>query len=159
WRRLTFAWKCKSFLRQCWFVAFQSFVMSLLSVLLFLLAVSTVNAQAAPSDQEFALAERLTTTGAFAESVPHWKKADALFEKAKNSSRQIETEISLAAAYYAIGQTQRATETLAHAQAITRPTDLRYRARIKAALGAIYTLATPTSEQHALHEQMPEHED
>jgi CHAT domain-containing protein len=133
--------------------------MPLFSALLFLLFVLSAKLQAAPADQEFALAERLTANGAFAESVAHWKKADALFEKAKDSSHQIEAKIRLAAVYYALGQTRLASETLAHAQAITRPTDLKDRARIKAALGAIYTLASPGPEQHAPHEHMSEHED
>jgi tetratricopeptide (TPR) repeat protein len=133
--------------------------MPLFSALLFLLFVLSAKLQAAPADQEFALAERLTANGAFAESVAHWKKADAFFEKAKDSSYQIEAEIRLAAVYYALGQTRLASETLAHAQAITRPTDLKDRARIKAALGAIYTLASPGPEQHAPHEHMSEHED
>ncbi len=133
--------------------------MALLAAVLFLLLVLSDKLPAATADEEFASAERLTTTGAFAESVVHWKKADALFENAKNSSGQIETEIHLAAAYYALGQTRLATEILAHAQEITSPADLKHRARIKAALGAIYTLAAPAAKEHAAHDHMAGHED
>ena len=115
--------------------------------------------QAATADEEFALAERLTKNGTFPDSVAHWKAADALFEKATNSAGQIETEIHLAAAYHALGQTRLATETLARAQDITPPADLKHRARIKAALGAIYTLAPPSLKEHSLHQHMTDHED
>ena len=40
--------------------------------------------QAATADEEFSEATRLTAAGAFADSVAHWKKAEALFEEAKN---------------------------------------------------------------------------
>jgi len=48
---------------------------------------------------------------------------------------------------------------LTHAQEIASPADLKHRARIKAALGAIYILATPTAMQHSVHEHMSGHED
>src|SRR5262249_53766956 len=133
--------------------------MPLLPALLFLLFLLSGTLQAATADEEFALAEHLAATGAFAESVAHWKKADALFEKAQNSSGQIETEIHLAAAYHALGQTRLATETLERAQAITPPTDLKHRARIKAALGAIYALAPPRPREQGVHQHMSGHED
>lgn len=114
---------------------------------------------ASPADEEFTSAEHLTASGAFAESVAHWKKADKLFEKAKNPAAQVETEIHLAAAYYALGQTRLATDTLTHAQEIAPPGDLKHRAQIKAALGAIYTLATPAAKDHSVHEHMSAHED
>jgi CHAT domain-containing protein len=133
--------------------------MSLLAALLFFIFALSRSLQAGPAEQEFASAEHLSGAGAFEESVAHWKKADALFEKAKNSSGQVETEIRLAAAYYALGQTRLATETLMHAQEIASPTDLKHRAHIKAALGAIYTLAAPVTTEHSLHEHTLAHED
>jgi CHAT domain-containing protein len=133
--------------------------MTLRSALIFLIFALSGKLQATPADDEFASAEHLTATGAFAESVAHWKKADTLFKQAKNSSGQVETEIHLAAAYHALGQTRLATETLTHAQEIASPTDLKHRAQIKAALGAIYILATPGAKEHSLHEHMLGHED
>jgi tetratricopeptide (TPR) repeat protein len=132
-------------------------VMSLLAALIFFAVALSV--KASPADKEFASAERLTATGAFADSVGHWKKADKLFEQAKNSSGQVETEIRLAAAYHALGQTRLAVDTLTHAQEIAAPADLKHRAQIKAALGAIYTLAAPPVKEHTIHEHMSEHED
>ena len=133
--------------------------MLLLAALLFLSFALSGTLQAATAEDEFAWSEHLASTGNFAESVAHWKKADALFEKAKNSSGQVETEIRLAAAYYALGQTRMATETLTHAQEIASPADLKHRAQIKAALGAIYILATPGAKEHSVHEHMSRHED
>ncbi len=133
--------------------------MALLSALIFLIFGLSGKLQASPADDEFASAEHLTATGAFAESVAHWKKADTLFEKAKNPSGQVETEIHLAGAYYALGQTRVATDTLTHAQEIAPPGDLKHRAQIKAALGAIYTLAIPAAKNHSVHEHMSGHED
>src|ERR1043166_2224654 len=133
--------------------------MALVPALLFLVFVLSGTLQAATADEEFALAERLTKNGTFPDSVAHWKAADARVEKATNSAGQIETEIHLAAAYHALGQTRLATETLARAQDITPPADLKHRARIKAALGAIYTLARPSLKEHSLHQHMTDHED
>ena len=120
--------------------------MILRPALIFLIFALIGKAQASPAEDEFASAEHLAATGNFADSVVHWKKADTLFEKAKNPSGQVETEIHLAAAYYALGQTRVATDTLTHAQEIAPPGDLKHRAQIKAALGAIYTLATPAGK-------------
>ena len=61
--------------------------------------------------------------------------------------------------YHALGQTRLATETLTHAQAIASPADLKHRAQIKAALGAIYTLASPAAKEHSLHAAIAGHED
>ena len=72
--------------------------------------------EAATAGEEFSEATHLAAAGAFADSVTHWKKAEALFEEAKNFSGQVETEIHLAAAYHALGQTRLATETLMRAQ-------------------------------------------
>ena len=55
--------------------------------------------EAATAGEEFSEATRLAATGAFADSVTHWKKAEALFEEAKNFPGQVETKIHLAAAY------------------------------------------------------------
>lgn len=114
--------------------------------------------RASSADDEIAQAERCVSKGAFEDSVPHWKKAETLFEQAKNSSGQIEAEIHLAAAYHALGQTNLAAETLMRAQQLTSPTDLKHLAQIKAALGGIYILAAPLVEGHRDHAQMPEHE-
>jgi CHAT domain-containing protein len=127
-------------------------------VILLTLALGST-AKATSADEEFTSAEHLTANGAFAESVAHWKKADTLFEKAKNPSGQVETEVRLAAAYHALGQTRMAIDTLTHAQEIVPQGDLKHRAQIKAALGAIYTLAIPTPKDHSLHEHMSGHED
>jgi CHAT domain-containing protein len=133
--------------------------MTVLPALIFLGFALSGTLRAAPADEEFTSAEHFTVTGAFEESVAHWKKADTLFEKANNPSRQVETEIHLAAAYYALGQTRLAIETLTHAQGIASPADLKHLAQIKAALGAIYTLATPAAKEHTMHEHMSGHED
>jgi CHAT domain-containing protein len=133
--------------------------MIVLSVLICLILALSRTLQAAPADEEFASAEHLAATGAFEDSVAHWKKADTLFEKAKDPSRQVDTEIHLAAAYYSLGQTRLALETLAHAQEIAPSADLKHRAQIKAALGAIYTFATPGAKEHVQHEHMSGHED
>ena len=130
-----------------------------LTALLFLSFALSGNLQAATAKDEYTSAERLAATGAFAESAAHWKKADELFEKGKNISGQIEAEIHLAAAYHALGQTRLATETLAHAEAITPSADLKHRARIKAALGGIYIFAAPGAKEHSLLEHMSGHED
>jgi len=114
--------------------------------------------RASSADDEFAEAQRLASKGAFEDSVAHWKKAEVLFEQAKNSSGQVEARIHLAAAYQALGQTTLATETLVRAQELASG-DQKHLAQIKAALGAIYTLATPAMEDHAQHGQMSGHED
>lgn len=104
--------------------------------------------RASSADDEIAEAQRLTSKGAFEDSVAHWKKAATSFEQAKNSSGQVEAQIQLAAAYYALGQTNLATETLIRAQELASG-DQRHLAQIKAALGAIYTLAAPAMEDHS----------
>ena len=131
--------------------------MSLLAALIFFAVALSV--QASPADDEFASAEHLTSTGNFAESVAHWKKADKLFDQAKNFTAQVDTEIHLAAAYHALGQTRLAVDTLTHAEEIAGPADLKHRSQIKAALGAIYTLAAPGAKEHSVHEHMSGHED
>jgi CHAT domain-containing protein len=115
--------------------------------------------RASSADDESAEAQRFASKGAFEDSVAHWKKAETLFEQAKNSSGQVEAEIHLAAAYHALGQTNLAAEMLMRAQETASPTDKKHLAEIKAALGAIYTLATPMVKEHNLHGQMSEHED
>ena len=92
--------------------------------------------QAAPADEEFSKATRLAAAGAFADSVTHWKKAEALFEEAKNFPGQVETEIHLAAAYHALGQIRLATETLMRAQDLALLKDQKHLAQIKAGLGS-----------------------
>ncbi len=102
--------------------------------------------RAATASEEFSEAARLAAAGAFADSVTHWKKAEALFEEAKNFPDQVETEIHLAAAYHALGQTRLATETLMRAQDLALLKDQKHLAQIKAGLGAIYIL-TLSSDQ------------
>jgi CHAT domain-containing protein len=114
--------------------------------------------RASSADDEIAEAQRLASKGAFEDSVAHWKKAETLFEQAKNSSGQVEARIHLAAAYHALGQTTLATETLMRAQELESG-DQKHLAQIKAALGAIYTLAAPAMEDHSQHGHMPGHED
>jgi CHAT domain-containing protein len=123
------------------------------------LSVTFSQLRASSADDESAEAQRCASKGAFEDSVPHWKKAETLFEQAKNSSGQVDAQIHLAAAYYALGQINLAAETLMRAQEIASPTDLKHLAQIKAALGAIYTLATPMVKEHNLHVQMSGHED
>jgi CHAT domain-containing protein len=115
--------------------------------------------RAAPADEEFSKATHLTAAGAFEDSVAHWKKAEALFEQAKNFPVQVETEIHLAAAYHALGQSRLATETLMRAQDLASLKDQKHLAQIKAGLGAIFILTPPPVKDHSLHGQMSEHED
>ena len=68
--------------------------------------------RAASAEDEIAEAQRYASKGAFEDSVAHWKKAETLFEQAKNSSGQVDAQIRLAAAYHALGQTNLASETL-----------------------------------------------
>jgi CHAT domain-containing protein len=114
---------------------------------------------ASSAEEEFSRATRLAAAGAFEDSVAHWKKAEALFEEAKNFPGQVETEIQLAAAYHALGQIRLATETLMHAQELASLKDQKHLARIKAGLGAIYILTPPPVKDHSLHGKMPERED
>jgi len=114
--------------------------------------------RAATASEEFSEAARLAAAGAFADSVTHWKKAEALFEEARNFPDQVETEIHLAAAYHALGQTRLATETLLRAQDLALVKDQKHLAQIKAGLGAIYILTSPPIKDHSLHGQMSEHE-
>jgi CHAT domain-containing protein len=130
--------------------------MILLTVCLIFAVTGTL--AAASAEQELSSAKHLSAIGDFEQSIAHWTRAEAIFEQAKDSSGQIESEIGVAAAYYALGQIGRATETLIHAQAIASPGDLKHRAQIKAALGAIYTLAAP-AHQTPFHEHMSDHED
>ena len=61
--------------------------------------------------------------------------------------------------YYALGQTRLASSTLTEAQDLVSPQDQKHLAEIKAALGAIYTLAVPSMKEHMLHGQMTEQGD
>jgi CHAT domain-containing protein len=115
--------------------------------------------RASSADDEIAEAQRFAAKGAFEDSVAHWKKAESLFEQGKNSSGQVEAQIHLAAAYHALGQTNLAAATLMRAQDLASPAEQKHLAQIKAALGAIYTLAPPAMEDHSHHGQMSEHED
>ena len=117
-----------------------------------LVVVATARLLASPAEEEFAQAAHLTSIGAFEDSVSHWKKAEALFEDAKDSGRQVDTAIRLASVYYALGQTRLASSTLTEAQDLVSPNDKKHLAEIKAALGAIYTLAAPPVKEHAHHE-------
>ena len=115
--------------------------------------------RAASADEEMAEAQRFVSKGAFEDSVAHWKKAEGLFGQAKNSSGQVEAQVHLAAAYQALGQTNLAAATLMRAQKLAAAGDQKYLAQIKAALGAIYTFASPPIEDHSQHGHMSEHED
>ncbi|MEA3187846.1 MAG: hypothetical protein QOD99_1676 [Chthoniobacter sp.] len=123
------------------------------------LLVASIGCQAisAPADDYVSKATRLVDAGAFEESLPLWKKAASLFEQAKDGSRQIEAETQLAAAYYALGQTRLAAETLTSAEKFaTQKADTKNLAAIKAALGAIYILAPPAGHDHGQHAAMKE---
>ena len=114
---------------------------------------------ASSAEEEFAQAAQLNSIGAFEEALSHWKKAETLFEKEKNSSRQIETAIRLASTYYALGQTRLASSTLLEAQSLVSQKDREHLAEIKAGLGAIYTLAAPAMKEHSQHGQMADETD
>ncbi len=114
---------------------------------------------ASSAEEEFTQAAQLNSTGAFEESVSHWKKAETLFKKEKDFSRQIETAIRLASTYYALGQTRLAASTLLEAQSLVSPKDPGHLAEIKAGLGAIYTLAAPAMKEHSQHGQMADEAD
>ena len=122
--------------------------------ILSLVAITAGGLSASPAEEEFAQAAHLTSIGAFEDSVPHWKKARALFKDAKDSAHQVEAAIHLASAYYALGQTRLAADTLVAAQNLVLPNDKKHLAEIKAALGAIYTLAVPSMKEHAHHGKM-----
>ena len=126
---------------------------------LVLMAATAVRSWASPAEDEFAQAAHLTSIGAFEDSVAHWKKAEQLFEQAKDPSRQADTAIRLASAYYTLGQTRLALVTLGQAQDLVSPEDKKHLAEIKAALGGIYILAPPPMKDHAMHGQMAEEED
>ena len=118
---------------------------------LVLMAATAGRSWASPAEDEFAQAAQLTSNGAFENSVAHWKTAGELFEQEKNSSRQIDTAIRLASAYYTLGQTRLALVTLEQAQDLVLPEDKKHLAEIKAALGGIYILAPPPMKDHAMH--------
>jgi CHAT domain-containing protein len=120
--------------------------------------ISAGGLAASPAEDEMAEAQRLAEKGAFEGAVNHWKKAEALFADAKNTSGQVDAQIQLAAAYHALGQTTMAIETLKRAQELASG-DEKHLAQIKAALGAIYTLAPPAMEDHRQHGQMSNHGD
>jgi CHAT domain-containing protein len=127
---------------------------------LFLSSVTVGAVSASLAEEELAAGKRLSAIGAFEESVAHWKNAAALFTREKNASGEIEAEIHLAEAFYLLGQTRLATETLTQAQdQASQNEDKKHLAGIKAALGAIYTLAPPPMEDHSHHGEMHEQED
>src|SRR2546421_7717014 len=110
-----------------------------------------------PGASEFGEADRLASYGAFDESVAHWKKAEKLFEEAKNSAGQVEAEIHLAAAYHALGQTNLAIEILRRVEAAAaEKADVKHVAAAKVALGAIYILSTPPMQMNMDHGAMSE---
>ena len=122
--------------------------------------VFTAGRSSAPSaEEEFEQAAHLTSTGAFEDSVRHWKKAETLFEQAKDASRQVDAAIRLASVYYTLGQTRLASTTLTDAQDRVLAGDRKHLAEIKAALGAIYTLTAPAMKEHSMHGQMAGEED
>jgi CHAT domain-containing protein len=132
---------------------------TLLAVVSLCFFTFVLQSSASTAEEEFAEAAQLISNGAIEDSVAHWKKAELLFEGEKNSSRQIETEIRLASAYYALGQIRLALLRLEHAQDIVLPQDTKHLAEIKAALGAIYILSAPPMKEHAMHAGMAHEED
>jgi CHAT domain-containing protein len=124
-----------------------------------LVLVAATRLSASPAEDEFAQAAHLTSIGAFEDSIGHWKRAETLFEEAKDIPRQVETAIQLASVYYALGQTRLASTTLTEAQSLVSSKDEKHLAEIKAALGAIYTLAAPSMKEHMAHGQMAEQAD
>jgi CHAT domain-containing protein len=119
-----------------------------------LVVITTVQLRASPAEDEFAEAAHLTSIGAFEDAIGHWKRAETLFEDAKDIPRQVDTAIRLASVYYALGQTRLASSALLAAQNLVLPKDEKHLAEIKAALGAIYTLAAPPMKEHMDHAQM-----
>ena len=126
-----------------------------------LLLFATVSVSSAtPADSEFAEGQRLASTGAFEESIGHWKKAELLFEQEKNLFGQCEAELQLAAAYNSLGRINLAIETLDKVQEkAARQHDLKHLAAAKAALGAIYTLGSPPMSNMNHHDEMGKNED
>jgi len=114
---------------------------------------------ASAADEEMLEATHLSAAGAFEDSVAHWKKAEALFEKSKNWAGQCEAELHLAAAYSSLGQARLASEVLVEAEhRAAESSDIRHLAAIKSALGAIYTLGSAPMQNHGGHMQMVEDE-
>jgi CHAT domain-containing protein len=119
--------------------------LALASALIF---IGVAPLRAIPADDEFAEADRLFDRGMFEESVTHWKTAADVFEKTKDVSRWLETELHLAAAFHAMGRSNLAVQTLTQAQErALQNQDKKHLAAIKAALGAIYILGSAPAER------------
>src|SRR5438477_4907426 len=82
------------------------------SVLVFFYSAVAGQPKALSAEDEFAQAKQLIASGAFEESIPHWKDAATQFEQAGNLNRRREAEIQLAAALNALGRTNLAIQTL-----------------------------------------------
>ena len=129
----------------------------MLAALIFFAFALTLKSQSLSAEEEFASAAHLTAMGGFEESILHWKRADSLFEHAKNFSKQVDTEIHLAAAYHALGQTNLAIEILRRVEAaVAEKADVKHVAAAKVALGAIYILSTPPMQMNMDHGAMSE---
>ena len=127
------------------------------SVLLFFYLAVPGQAKALSAEDEFAKAKQLIASGAFEESIPHWKDAAAQFEQAGNWNRRCEAEIQLAAALNALGRSNLAIQTLRAVEATAaQKADLKHVAAAKVALGSIYILSSPPMQMNMDHGAMSE---
>src|SRR6266446_394511 len=126
-------------------------------VLLLFYSVVAAQGKAFSAEDEFARAERLIASGAFEESIAHWKDAATQFQQVGNWNGRCEAEIQLAAAYNALGRTNLAIERLRVAEAAAaEKSDVKHIAAAKVALGAIYILSSPPMQMNMHHGAMSE---
>src|SRR5438552_1995746 len=126
-------------------------------VLFLFYSVIAAQGKALSAEDEFAKAKQLIATGAFEESVAHWKDAATQFDQAGDWNGKCEAEIQLAAAYNALGQTNLAIERLRVVEAAAaEKADVKHVAAAKVALGAIYILSSPRMQMNMDHGAMSE---
>ena len=126
-------------------------------VLLLFYSVVAGQGKTLSAEDQFAKAKQLIATGAFEESVAHWKDAATQFDQAGDWNGKCEAEIQLAAAYNALGQTNLAIERLRVVEAAAaEKADVKHVAAAKVALGAIYILSSPRMQMNMDHGAMSE---
>src|SRR5256714_1786356 len=126
-------------------------------VLLLFFSVVGGEAKTVSAEDDFAKAKQLIASGAFEESIAHWKDAAAQFQQGGNWKGRCESEIQLAAAYNALGRTNLAIERLRVAEAAAaEKSDVKHVAAAKVALGAIYILSSPPMQMNTDHATMSE---
>src|SRR5207248_9800033 len=112
-------------------------------VLLLFFSVVGGEAKAVSAEDDFAKAKQLIASGAFEESIAHWKDAAAQFQQGGNWKGRCEAEIQLAAAYNPLERTNLAIERLRVAEAVAaEKSDIKH---IEAAKVALDTIDVPTS--------------